>query len=45
MELEEILSMFAEMGFATQDQREQYADELSVSFDNSKISGLEIKVQ
>lgn len=44
MEIEEIQSMFAEMGLATQEQREKYAEELSVNFDNSQTAGMEKKV-
>lgn len=44
MELEEIQSMFAEMGLATQEQREKYAEELSVNYDNFQTSGMEKKV-
>ena len=44
MELEEIQSMFAEMGLATQEQREKYAEELSVNYDNSQASGIKKKV-
>lgn len=44
MDIKEIQSMFAEMGLATQEQREKYAEELSVIFDNSQTAGIEKKV-
>lgn len=44
MDIKEIQSMFAEMGLATQEQREKYAEELSVIIDNSQPSGQENKV-
>lgn len=44
MDIDEIQSMFAEMGLATQEQREKYAEELSVSFDDSQTSGMQKKI-
>lgn len=44
MELQDIQAMFAEMGLATQEQREKYAKELSVINDKSQSSGIEKKV-
>ena len=44
MDINEIQSMFSEMGLATQEQREKYAEELSVSFDDSQTAGMEKKV-
>lgn len=44
MDLKDIQAMFAEMGLATQEERDKYAEELSVSYENSQTSGIEKKV-
>lgn len=44
MDVNEIPSMYAEMCLATQEQREKYAEELSMNCDNSQTSGMENKV-